>query len=280
MVQGIRSIAAMAVMLISLGVQAQQSALLEAGNAIDDEEKRLACLKELTNLNATRANDATSIKRVKAGFSAIAGAVNSGLSYENYKSMILEPARELGIFRQENPNTKTAALALLEKSVAAYNDAERLWRAYIYKSQDGGILFGRILNYQLLGLTDIINTYNLPTTVVLFNPHVQISTALPIIWQYAENSAKEAFDIIEGKEKIKSIPETYNGPVAQIAQVRDSTPEEILVENLAREMQCNTHPVAAKTAAKDDYTEYSVYCSKGHSQLFHCNNGSCKPLKK
>jgi hypothetical protein len=151
---------------------------------------------------------------------------------------------------------------------------------YIYKSQDGGILFGRILNYQLLGLTDIINTYNLPTTVVLFNPHVQISTALPIIWQYAENSAKEAFDIIEGKEKIKSIPETYNGPVAQIAQVRDSTPEEILVENLAREMQCNTHPVAAKTAAKDDYTEYSVYCSKGHSQLFHCNNGSCKPLKK
>lgn len=277
--QGIRNIAAITVFFVSLSSQAQQSELLEACNAIDNKEKRLACLKELVRFNAASTADANSIKRVKAGFAAIAGAVNSGLSYENYRLMIVDPARELGVFRQESPNTSLKALTLLEQSVTAYNDAERLWRAYIYKSQDGGILFGRILNYQLNGLSDIINRYNIPTTVVLFNPHVQIGTALPIIWSYAENSAKEAFDLIEGREKPKIMPETYARPDIQPAPVRDTTSEEIVVENLARDMKCNTHPIAAKTATRVEYTEYSVYCSKGNSQLFHCSNEICKPVQ-
>jgi len=34
------------------------------------------------------------------------------------------------------------------------------------------------------------------------NPHVSVQVALPIIWQYAEKTAKLALDDIQGKKKI------------------------------------------------------------------------------
>ena len=67
-------------------------------------------------------------------------------------------------------------------------------------------------------------------------------------------------------------------PLAQPTQVRESTQDEALVESMALDMKCNTHPVAARTAARQDYSEYSVYCSKGNSQLFQCNSGKCRPV--
>lgn len=189
-------------LLLSTVVFAQNNVLLEACNAIEDREKRFSCLQEIAALKSVNSHDATSFKRLKAAFAGIAGAVNAGLSYKNYQSLIVEPAKELGVFKQENSNINPEALKFLDKAVSAYNDAERLWRASIYDSQDGGIFFGKILNYQALGLSDVIRIYNLPTTTVLMNPHVSVHAALPIIWQYAEKNAKLALDDIEGKKKI------------------------------------------------------------------------------
>jgi len=189
-------------LLLSFGAFAQNNTLLEACNSIDDKEKRFSCLQEIAALKSVNSHDANSFKRLKAAFSGIAGAVSAGISYKNYQSMIADPAKELGIFKQESSNINPQALTFLDRAVSAYNDAERLWRASIFESRDGGILFGKILNYQSLGLSDVIRTYNLPTTTVLMNPHVSVQVALPIIWQYAEKTAKLALDDIQGKKKI------------------------------------------------------------------------------
>lgn len=185
---------------ISISAMAQSSHLLEACNSLEDKEKRMACLKELVAFNKKDENisaASSSLRRLKAAFAGIAGSVNAGVSYNNYKTLIIEPARELGIFKQEVPTANKEALESLDASVAAYNDAERLWRASIYKSQDGGIFFGRILNYETSGLTDIVSKYNLPTKTVLMNPHVSANEGLSIIWGFAEKSARSSIETLE-----------------------------------------------------------------------------------
>ena len=184
-------------LMASLVARAQQGALLEACNAIDDRAKRLACMQELTSIKGSGSSDAAeALRRVKDAFAGIAGAVNAGVSFNNYRSMIVDPARALGVFKQQNPNASKEALDSLDASVAAYNDAERLWRASIYESQDAGILFGQILNYEQSGLTDVVKKYGLPTTTVLMNPHVSANQALPIIWRYADQTAQSAFTLL------------------------------------------------------------------------------------
>lgn len=187
---------------VSICSIAQTNNLLEACNSLEKKEKRMECLKELFEFNkkdeSTNSKSAA-LRRLKAAFAGISGSVNAGLSYNNYKTIIIDPARELGIFKQEVPAASNEALESLDAAVMAYNDAERLWRASIYESQDGGIFFGKILNYKNAGLTDIVLKYNIPTETVLMNPHVSANQALPIIWRFAEQAARLSIEILEGK---------------------------------------------------------------------------------
>ena len=123
--------------------------------------------------------------------------MNNSCWINNYR-VLIEPAKALGVFKLEYPNAGSATLAFLDRALMAYNDADRLWNASIYKSRDAGA-FGRILNYQSEGLMDVVARYNLATTTVLFTPHISANSALPVIWRYAENAWKEAFDSTERK---------------------------------------------------------------------------------
>lgn len=185
--------------LLHINAHSQSTKLLEACNSIEDKGKRLACLKELSALTGQTSPQNSSLKRLKASFAAIDGSVSAGISYNNYKSMITDPAREVGIFKQENPKIPNQTAELLDSAVRAYNDAEKLWRASIYDSKDAGI-FGKILNYRELGLSEIIGRYDLPTSVVLLNDHVDVSRALPMIWKSAAKFAKDAFDSLENEQ--------------------------------------------------------------------------------
>lgn len=247
---------------------AQSIVLLEACNSIENNDKRLICLKELSSFQGKKSDKDSSLRTLKNTFYSIEGAVKTGISYNDYKTLILEPAKEVSIFQRENSEVSKEVFSLLDQAVAAYNDAEIIWRAHIYKSQDAGFL-GKILNYNTLELSGIVYKYNLPTRDILLSKHLPIDSALPIIWKHAENYVNAAFEIIEGKRK-----ETFYEPTKP-AQVRASTEEEILIEKTAIEMKCNTHPVAAQTASKDDYLEYSVYCSSGKSLIFRCTIGIC-----
>lgn len=185
-------------MLLCVVAHAQPSAILEACNSIEDKDKRLACFKELANLKSSGTSNEAAAKRVKNAFAAIAGAVNSGVSFNNYSAMILEPAKEIGIFKQEIPTPSQKVLDLFDQSLSSYHDAEKVWQASIYHSDDAGF-FGRVLNPRLTGLQGIVGKYNLPTRTVLFNDHLPVDVALPIIWRYAEEHAKAAVDILEGR---------------------------------------------------------------------------------
>src|ERR1035437_1402086 len=191
---------AITAMLLCVVAHAQPSALLEACDSVEDKEKRLACFKELSNLKSSGTTDAAAGKRVKNTFASIAGAVNSGVSFNNYSAMILEPAKEVGIFKQEIPKPDPRVLDLFDQSLVSYRDAEKVWHANIYDSSDGGLFLGRVLNPNYVpGLQDIVRKYNLPTRRILLAENLPVDTALPIIWRYAEERAKAAVEILEGR---------------------------------------------------------------------------------
>lgn len=258
-------------------VNAQPKALLEACNAIDDKTKRMECLEQLMQLQGatSKSNDSNpqpiALKRAKSAFSAVASTVQSGVSLNNYSQLIMDPAKELGVLRQEASTLDPLVFEKLQSAVAAYNDAEIVWRASIYQSQDGGIFAGRILNPVQTGLVSIVNKYGLETTTVLFNPHLPADAAIAKIWGFAEMFAKEAFNIAEARQR-----PTLESTGAQNAAKRTSSTEEgIAVERLARYSGCNTQPVAVVRGVKDGHTEYAVNCTTGHTQTYRCTPRSC-----
>lgn len=200
---------------------AQPTALLEACNAVDDKDKRLACFKELSTLKSPTAPDtAAATKKVKNAFAAVAGAVSSGISLNNYSALLLEPSKELEIFRQERPVPNQRALDLYEEALLSYRDAEKVWHANIFDSSDGGLFLGRMLNPEYTGLQGIVNKYNLPTRKVLLSTHLPADTALQIIWSHARERVQAANDVLERptaddvKQSSKSDPQQVTVPPA------------------------------------------------------------------
>lgn len=185
----------LSVAILVAGFAHAHTALLEACNSIDDRAKRLACLKELSDLKSPAPSDASTGKaafdRVSNAFSSVAGAVKSGISYNNYTSLILEPAKELEIFKRSTPKPSDKVVENFENALIAYKDAETVWHAAIYKSSDGGFL-GRILDPRYTGLMDIVETYSLPVRQVLLAQTLSSDSALQIIWQYALRRAESA----------------------------------------------------------------------------------------
>jgi len=180
---------------------AQSKMLLEACNALENRDKRMECLKELMQQPVTK-NDAKSaqtvaLKRTKAVFAATASAVQLGISYNNYSILIMDPAKELGVLRQEALDLDPGVLEKLSEAVAAYNDAATVWAASIFRSRDAG-LFGRVLDPDQTGLTSIVRRYHLSTTSVFLGTHLPLDAALSSIWRSAEMSAKNAFNMAEG----------------------------------------------------------------------------------
>lgn len=197
---------------------AQSTVLLEACNAIDARIKRMECFSELIRLPSAkpRENNAVdvrdiAVKRAKAAFAALAGAVRSGISYNNYSLAILDPAKEVGVLRQEASGLDAIVFDRLDQSVTAYNDAAIVWRASIFQSQDAGIFSGRILVPERAGLTQIVNRYRLNTTTVLLNTHLPADAAMIKIWREAEVHWKHAFEVADGLPQTSY--ESYAGPV-------------------------------------------------------------------
>lgn len=188
-------------MLILFGgvVRAQPSILLEACNAIQDGAKRLQCFQETINRrDPVDSKNEQSIQKLKNAFASIEGAVNSGLNFMTFQTLALETVKAVSIFKSENKNIDADALNSLDLAIQAYRDSEKLWRASIFYSKDGGVL-GTVLNYSQLDLSGIVSKYQLPTRKVFFIDHLPINSALPIVWHYAEIESKRAFNILAKK---------------------------------------------------------------------------------
>lgn len=194
----------LAISIVLVGVAQANTTLLEACNAIDNKGQRLACLKELSDLKGQSTPDKSVVeiaaKKVKDTFSSVAGAVNSGISYSNYSALILEPAKELEIFKRSITKPNQNAVDQFEKSLVAYRDAARVWHASIFESSDGGMFLGKILNPQYTGLQGIVSKYGLPVKQIVLTQHLSAEVALPIIWRIAAayaQTASEALDQVE-----------------------------------------------------------------------------------
>lgn len=226
---------------------AQTKALLEACNAIDDKTKRMECLEQLMQLQgATSKSNVSSsqvpaLKRAKSVFAAVASTVQSGVSFNNYSQLIMEPAKELGVLRQEASTLDPLVFEKLQSAVTAYNDAASVWRASIYQSQDGGFM-GRVLNPERTGLVPIVNKYGLYTTTVLFNQHLPADAAVAKIWHFAESVTKEAFDITDA-------PPQPNREAVGVLPVRSST--------------ASPEGETLQDTSNNSCSKYAVYCAKG-----------------
>lgn len=260
----------------------QPKVLMDACNAIEDKERRVNCFSELVRIQGgtLKASEPSSqtlaIKKARDSFFSVSSAVENGVSFNTYTNIILEPAKALGVMKSDAPQLDTIVFENLQSAVVAYNDAARVWHASIYKSQDGGAFVGRILNPELTGLMPIVQRYGLETRSVLLNTHLPPEAAITKIWRFADQMIKDAFRIAESSSTQKQAPtaEPQDAPVT-IVRTPTSPEEESKVEQIARENGCNTHPVAARTKAVGDVSEYAVYCSNGRTQTYQCSTGTC-----
>ena len=174
------------------------SILIEACNGIKDDAKRLSCLQEIMSSksqNFTQTDNG--IQDLKKAFASISGAVNSGINFQKYQAIALEPSKALSVLTAINKDVEPDVIEHLTKSAEAYKDAETLWRAHIYNGQDAGIMFGRILNYRMAGLDWLVKKYQLPTNTVLFNENVPLNPSLSIIWREANANASKAMELLD-----------------------------------------------------------------------------------
>ena len=174
------------------------SILIEACNGIKEDAKRLNCLQEIMSSKSQNfAQTDNGIQDLKKTFASISGAVNSGINFQKYQAIALEPSKALSALTAINKDVEPDVIEYLTKSAEAYKDAETLWRAHIYNGQDAGIMFGRILNYRMAGLDWLVKKYQRPTNTVLFNENVPLNPSLSIIWREANANASKAMELLD-----------------------------------------------------------------------------------
>ena len=177
----------------------QPQIILEACNKIENPSDRLTCFNEVIKIKSALPitskidSEQIAIDRTKKTFIAFQEVIKNGVSLNNYKSLIEEPIKEVGLLKLELRGEMPHMIGTLDEVIRAYKDAEILWHASIYESQDGGIFVGKILNPETTGLSRIVEKYNLPTEKKLLNRHLSFEIAIQKIWNHAEHLTRKAF---------------------------------------------------------------------------------------
>ena len=217
---------ALASVLICGGALAQSSVLMDACNALSDKKQRLACFNELMSLKAASgAQSEAADKRLRSAFASIAGAVGSGLSYNAYAALVLEPAKELEVFRREHPGTSPVALQLFDQALLAYRDAQTVWLASVQHGHEGGSFGRRLLNAPEAGISDIVYKHQLPLQTQLSNKPLMVDASLSALWRYADQRARLAVDALEGREVAAGVVSDEVERRAQVARQAALAPQ-------------------------------------------------------
>lgn len=216
-------------LLFSATASSQSSILLEACNNLVDSEKRLVCLKEILRGNGEKSSKKDeSFEKLKNSFLGLQGLVNSGVNYRVYAEKILEPAQAIQIFSANQNGEKFNALRNFQEALDTYKDAEILWRAYVTSSRDGGLFVGRVLDYKNLGLSYLIEKYQLPTTTVLLTSHVELQPSLRIMWARAEAAFNAGVAAIEQREADGSVA----NQVESVVDISDGSRQQRIYEKI------------------------------------------------
>lgn len=196
-------------LLVSGSAVANNDALLEACNAMQDPTRRLECFKQATAKATTPAPAAVvHHAALRDALIALDGQLNQGISLNNYNQAILVPAREMALFESKvNPAEHSEAIGALRAAMQAYSDAGRFWNASISAGarNRGPFTSSSVITYDdmtLYGVGDLVGKYSMPTRSA--GPFGALSgvsryDGVSTIWAVARKNYQEAFRILDGK---------------------------------------------------------------------------------
>lgn len=177
-------------LFFSKALMAQSPVLLEACNAIQDSQRRLECLKEITkNAQPSQPKDDGTQRRIIQAINSLNTAIDSSVNFQQFQQLRLDLAKELGVFKS-NPSHNEAAASLINDAVSAYTDSEMLWSV----SLRSRVSVFEIRHHDKLPVWDIASRYGIPTKRIgymgpqpeVFNQYgFSLSDGLKIIWQTA-----------------------------------------------------------------------------------------------
>lgn len=197
-IQKLKAIAFLALTLpasFAMPAHAEASILLQACNALTDTEQRLKCLMELMQKSSPNNESNVALVDLKRRFSETFASIEVGISYQQYAQISLEPARALAAYKVSAASLAPKGVALLELSVQALSDAQRLWHAQIFKSKDGGIfLGGDVVIIAGSGVGDILERYNLAARDVKW---INTLSLVPAVWQRAKKYMDDGLFALE-----------------------------------------------------------------------------------
>jgi hypothetical protein len=169
------------------------SILIEACNTIQDQDKRLECLKA-----ATQAAPATSKDDALANaFLGLHGKIEVGLSLVEYQSALASLGQALAIYTKDAPQSKADAIDKYRQALDTHKDAATFWAAAIrfYARRDNGLAYAGGLPIDLVGLRWMVEKHSLPTgRSDILGIHVGVPTDQGRItmWTKAKKLAAEA----------------------------------------------------------------------------------------
>lgn len=229
--------------VLPISLQAQtNNIILEACNSISSSEKRLECLKAAVNSTDVALVKDRAFIPLENSFTKMHAGIRMGISFLDYQHALLDLANELAIYDKLAPGNSRAGVALLEQALAQYKDARVIW-SYVIDRVPG------------------------------WSPEMAFESRSKI-WERAIDLADRGIKAVtEGglPKNILPLPNLNNDLQGESRMLEDSA-----VELLAKNIGCNTNPVAARTASKPAFNEYTIYCVSGKILTFQCTKKSCE----
>lgn len=169
--------------------KAQPSPLLEACNGIQESSKRLECFKEIFRNQAPRTTSPSA--KLKDVVVSLDGALASSLSLSQFKTLRLELAKELGLYKV-SPNASLKVVELMNEALAAYTDAEKFWAISLREGGSRGLLSP--VDMVDLGLGSYVEKYQIPLVELNWNKWVSRANGLSAIWSFAKSKTDQAIE--------------------------------------------------------------------------------------
>lgn len=137
---------------------AEPIALLEACNNIPNSAKRLECFKELFK-SRPQGESSNSASKLREAIIGLDSAITSQISLSQFRTLRLELAKQLGIYRAST-TANSDVVDLAAEALGGYTDAERFWSAAVGGGGSGKILLAPEM--ASLGMGKFVEKYKIP----------------------------------------------------------------------------------------------------------------------
>ena len=188
------------------------SVLIEACNALENSERRLACFKAAINVDNGKIQDSNTktiaIQAAEKAFTRMQSNLDIGISLNNFQTALLELASPLAELKRVGGSELSAeGIALLDQALQAYSDSAKFWQTSInfYAQRDNKLSYFRGLPIGLTGMEWLVSKYQLSTVNAdLLGLHrgVHVDSTRSKLWAIASDKSAKGLGILNGREPI------------------------------------------------------------------------------